>query len=43
MRNIFIKDILEANNIKLSKNLMELITDKFPESRIGIGEWKLKK
>ncbi len=36
MRNIFIKDILEANNIKLSKNLMELITDKFPESRIGI-------
>jgi DNA polymerase III delta subunit len=36
MRNIFIKDILTTNNIKLSKNLMELVTDKFPESRIGM-------
>ena len=36
MRKIFIKDILKANNIKLSKILEELIIDKFPESRIGI-------
>ena len=36
MRKIFIKDILKANNIKLSKIVEELIIDKFPESRIGI-------
>lgn len=36
MRKVFIKDMLKANNIKLSKILEELIIDKFPESRIGI-------